>query len=103
MTEKLGFSIDIEKARTLTSSVSPTKITQTTTPWDSTATLTTAYGRPDVDSLIKKVVSKADDWDRVVIAACGPSALMKAVRGTAASAIRVKGPSVELHCEAFGW
>lgn len=102
-TKNLGFSIDVEKTGTLTTSVSSTKITQTMTPWDSTATLSTAYGRPDVDSLIKEVVSKADDWDRVVIAACGPSGLMRAVRGTAANAIQVKGPSVELHCEAFGW
>ena len=53
--------------------------------------------------LIKDVVAKADDNDRIAIAACGPEGLMSCVRKTAAECIRVKGPSVELHCEQFGW
>lgn len=102
--EKVDFSIDIEKAPTSVASATLTELAEARTPWDSTATLTTTYGRPDVHSLIKDVVSKAGYGDRVVIAACGPPpGLMKAVRSTAASAMQMKGPSVELHCEAFGW
>jgi NAD(P)H-flavin reductase len=101
--EKLDFSIDIEKAPVSTTSTTLTELAGARTPWDSTATLNTTYGRPDVNSLIKDVVAKAQDGERVVIAACGPPGLMKTVRSTAASAIQLKGPNVELHCEAFGW
>ena len=101
--EKLDFSIDIEKAPTLPTSATLTEPAGAQTPWDSTATLNTTYGRPDVSRLIKDVVAKAEDGERVVIAACGPPGLMRAVRSTAASSIQLKGPRVELHCEAFGW
>jgi hypothetical protein len=37
------------------------------------------------------------------VAACGPDSLNWGVRRTVAGLIRVKGPSVELHCEQFGW
>ena len=65
--------------------------------------LATLQGRPDVETLIKDVVAKGDDAERIMIAACGPDGLMAAVRRTAAQCIRTKGPSVELHCEQFGW
>lgn len=60
-------------------------------------------GRPDVDGIVKRIISETSDDERVVIAACGPDGLMFSVRKTAASCISVKGPSVELHCEQFGW
>lgn len=60
-------------------------------------------GRPDVETLIKNIVASANDNERVAIAACGPDALMWTVRRTATNAIKVKGPSIELHCEQFGW
>ena len=60
-------------------------------------------GRPDIDTLIKERVAQSADWERVAIAACGPDRMMKTVRRAAAEVIRVKGPSVELHCEQFGW
>lgn len=73
--------------------------------WESTSSLrlNVVNGRPDIDTLIKERVAQAADWERVVIAACGPDGMMKTVRRTAAEVIRVKGPSVELHCEQFGW
>lgn len=101
--EKLDYSVDIEKATSLTTSTPFTEIIETSTPWDSTTTLATTYGRPDVANLITGVVAKASNDERVLIAACGPRGLMKTVRSTAASSIRTKGPSVQLHCEAFGW
>jgi hypothetical protein len=48
-------------------------------------------------------VRNAGEIDRIIIAACGPDGLMKNVRRVAADCITVKGPSVELHCEQFGW
>ncbi len=71
--------------------------------WDSTSSLSAIPGRPDVQRLITEAVSKASPEERVVIAACGPDGLMFDVRRTAANCIRVNGPSVELHCEQFGW
>ena len=71
--------------------------------WVSTSTLNIISGRPDVENVVRSVVRNADVTERVAIAACGPEGLMRAVRRTAADCITVKGPSVELHCEQFGW
>lgn len=71
--------------------------------WSSTSSVNILHGRPDVDGIIKRIVAETPDEDRVIIAACGPDALMWSVRKTAASCIEVNGPSVELHCEQFGW
>jgi ferredoxin-NADP reductase len=60
-------------------------------------------GRADVETLINNFVSSASDDERIAIAACGPESLMSTVRRTATNAIKVDGPSIELHCEQFGW
>jgi NAD(P)H-flavin reductase len=60
-------------------------------------------GRPIVGHLITAVVAKAGEREKVAIAACGPQGLMKAVTRAAVGVMGVNGPSVELHCEAFGW
>jgi hypothetical protein len=79
-----------------------TSMTNTTHEWDSTL-----HGvlprRPDIETLIKNVVGSAGDDERIAIAACGPDSLMWEVRRTATNAIKVQGPSIELHCEQFGW
>lgn len=60
-------------------------------------------GRPDIAALLRDAVNSVDKNKRVLIAACGPDGLMKIVRNTAADLITNDGPSVELHCEQFGW
>ncbi|CAK7213325.1 hypothetical protein SBRCBS47491_001767 [Sporothrix bragantina] len=60
-------------------------------------------GRPDAATVIRNAVSSTARSQRVLVAACGPPALMKAVRSATASCITSDGPSVELHCEQFGW
>ncbi|KAI0134606.1 ferric reductase NAD binding domain-containing protein [Xylariales sp. AK1849] len=60
-------------------------------------------GRPDIAALVQEAVRSVDKDKRVLIAACGPDSLMKVVRNTAAGLITKEGPSVELHCEQFGW
>jgi hypothetical protein len=72
-------------------------------PWDSTASLAVLHGRPDVERLVKDIVRNARESDRIAIAACGPDGLMSDVRKVAAGSIKVKGPSIELYCEQFGW
>jgi hypothetical protein len=94
--------IDIEKhASTTSSPVTPTS--RTITPWDSTTSLNVVTGRPDIEALVREIVGSAGEDERIAIAACGPHSLMSTVRRVSAEAIRVKGPSVELHCEQFGW
>ncbi|KAI1301984.1 ferric reductase NAD binding domain-containing protein [Xylaria venustula] len=61
------------------------------------------YGRPDIETSIREAISSAAKDERVLVAACGPQGLVNTVRNTTASCIRVDGPSVELHCEQFGW
>ncbi|TVY94022.1 Ferric/cupric reductase transmembrane component [Lachnellula willkommii] len=60
-------------------------------------------GRPDIATIINEIVEKAEDNNRVVVAACGPDNLMQATRSTVAKNIKVNGPSIELHVEQFGW
>jgi hypothetical protein len=60
-------------------------------------------GRPVVENVICQAVAKARDSERIVIAACGPHGLMEAVRKATADVIRADGPSIEVHCEDFGW
>lgn len=60
-------------------------------------------GRPNVDNSIRKIIAETPNDERVVIAACGPDSLMFNIRRVAASCIKVNGPSIELHCEQFGW
>lgn len=60
-------------------------------------------GRPDITTIVNEIVEKAEDNDRVVVAACGPDSLMQATRSIVAKNIKVNGPSIELHVEQFGW
>lgn len=60
-------------------------------------------GRPDIAHFIMEMVEKSSANDRIVVAACGPQSLMQAARKTVAGCIKVDGPSLELHCEQFGF
>lgn len=74
-----------------------------------TTTITHPYqhavkaGRPDLASLIREAVNTTPPNQRVLVAGCGPDALMRVIRDTTAKLIRTDGPAVELHCEQFGW
>ncbi|KAI0110858.1 ferric reductase NAD binding domain-containing protein [Nemania sp. FL0031] len=67
------------------------------------SSLPVTYGRPNIEALVREAILSVDKDKRVLIAACGPTGLVNTVRNTTASCIRVDGPSVELHCEQFGW
>ncbi|CAN8106228.1 unnamed protein product [Discula destructiva] len=60
-------------------------------------------GRPDAAALIREAVASTPTTGRVLVAACGPDGLLRTVRDVTAGLIRGDGPSVELHCEKFGW
>ncbi len=64
---------------------------------------TVSSGRPDTATLVMDAVRATPAEQRVLVAVCGPRALMKTVRNTTAKCIRGDGPGVELHCEQFGW
>lgn len=61
------------------------------------------YGRPDIEAMVRQAILSVDKDKKVLVAACGPTRLVDTVRNTTASCIKVNGPSVELHCEQFGW
>lgn len=61
------------------------------------------YQRPDVEAIIRTSIGKTRSDQHVIVLGCGPDRLMKMVRNTTASCIKGDGPSVELHCEQFGW
>ncbi|KAH8893919.1 hypothetical protein GQ53DRAFT_840208 [Thozetella sp. PMI_491] len=60
-------------------------------------------GRPNVEAEVRDAIESTPRNQRILVAACGPSALMKTVRNTTASCIKVDAPSIELHLEEFGW
>jgi hypothetical protein len=53
--------------------------------------------------MIREAISDTACEDRVLISGCGPNKLMDLIRETTADCIHSKGPSIELHCEQFGW
>lgn len=65
--------------------------------------LTIYQGRPNIAAIITEIVSNADRGDRIAITACGPDSMIQMTRKSVAKSIRVDGPSLELHCEQFGW
>jgi Ferric reductase NAD binding domain len=60
-------------------------------------------GRPDVVNIVTEIVDRADKNESIAVAACGPDSLMQITRKTVARNIRGEGPSLEFHCEQFGW
>ncbi|KAJ2998694.1 hypothetical protein NUW58_g239 [Xylaria curta] len=61
------------------------------------------YSRPNLEDLVSEAILSLDKDKKILIAACGPDRLVSVVRNATASCIPVDGPSVELHCEQFGW
>ncbi len=70
---------------------------------DSYSGIPITWKRPDVPAMIRGVVEEAARDQSVLVMGCGPKALMTEVRNTTAECIRTDGPTVELHCEQFGW
>jgi hypothetical protein len=62
-----------------------------------------SYGRPNIETLVREAIMSLDKDKRVLVGACGPTGLVESVRNTVAECVSVEGPSVELHCEQFGW
>ncbi|KAF7561286.1 hypothetical protein G7046_g2853 [Stylonectria norvegica] len=93
-------SVDLEKMSPTSLDDSPSSPTSSINPFP---TAIVAYKRPDVPQLIRTAVEKTSKDERVLIMGCGPESLMTAVRNTTVDCIRRDGPSVELHCEQFGW
>jgi ferredoxin-NADP reductase len=94
-------SIDPEKdAASDTDLASPVEGLDPTT---SIHNLAISFERPKVAGLVETAIITTASDRRVLVMACGPEGLMKQVRNTTAASIRKHGPSVELHCEQFGW
>jgi predicted ferric reductase len=63
----------------------------------------TQEGRPQIKILIADAVARARPGQKVLVLACGPTGMIKDVRRSVAANLHAGGPSVELHCEQFGW
>ncbi|KAI9684513.1 MAG: hypothetical protein M1829_002323 [Trizodia sp. TS-e1964] len=61
------------------------------------------YGRPDVAAIIANTVSGSSDKETIAVGACGVRAMTNEVRKVVADSIEVRGPSISLFCEEFGW
>ncbi|KAF4979832.1 hypothetical protein FZEAL_4048 [Fusarium zealandicum] len=92
-TEKEGFSSPVE------SPVSPSIESKS----EPTSDIPIMYGRPDVAFLVCEAVQGVSADKRVLVMGCGPRTLISTVRNSTAGCIADNGPSVELHCEQFGW
>lgn len=62
-----------------------------------------SHGRPDVTDIVRKAVDGTPVNQRVLVMCCGPDGLTTEVRNATARKISRRGPTVELHCEQFGW
>jgi len=60
-------------------------------------------GRPEVRKIIQEAIGSCDKNEKIIIAACGPDSMMAITRQCVVDNIKTSGPSVELHCEQFGW
>ncbi|KAK2596642.1 hypothetical protein QQS21_006263 [Conoideocrella luteorostrata] len=61
------------------------------------------YQRPDVATIIREAIGDTSVDERVLVTGCGPAKLMHLMRETTTDCIQAEGPSIELHCEQFGW
>ncbi|KAH7011950.1 ferric reductase NAD binding domain-containing protein [Ilyonectria destructans] len=89
--EKTGLSTLVE------SPVSPLDVAEPSDDFSIT------YRRPDVAALIKAGVEGVPSNQRVLVMGCGPQTLTTTVRDATSECIRTEGPTIELHCEQFGW
>lgn len=60
-------------------------------------------GRPDIPSLIAQVIDGAADFDTVAVGGCGVTMMMDEIRAVVADKMDVRGPSLSVFCEEFGW
>lgn len=62
-----------------------------------------AYGRPNVHAVIKDAVDGMSPDREVLIAGCGPSTLLNAVRLATRACTTDQSPNIQLHLEELGW
>lgn len=102
--EKLAAKAAVEDAPRLPSreieAVKPTSIMDAD---DATLPPYAVPGRPDVQSIVRRITSECETSQRVLVAACGPTGLSDNVRDAVRDCTSIDGPGLDLHLEAFGW
>ncbi|KAG6008197.1 hypothetical protein E4U21_004796 [Claviceps maximensis] len=93
-------SVDLEKSIRSTSDYNLTSDAGHAVDSDNTVV---KYQRPDVAELIREAIGNTAAHESILVSGCGPAKLMDMMRETASDCIRTDGPSIELHCEKFGW
>jgi hypothetical protein len=61
------------------------------------------YEKLRVEAMIHDSIQAAGSDSRILIASCGPKSLMAAVSAAATQYVTPEGPSIDVHCESFGW
>ncbi|CAH0052280.1 unnamed protein product [Clonostachys solani] len=61
------------------------------------------YEKLRAEAMIHESIQAAGRDSRVLIASCGPKSLMAAVSAAATQYMTPEGPSIDVHCESFGW
>ncbi|KAK7423746.1 hypothetical protein QQX98_000936 [Neonectria punicea] len=61
------------------------------------------YEKLNVEDTVCELMESIGVDERVLIAGCGPPGLMKDIKTVAGRCIRTNGPSIDIHCEDFGW
>ena len=95
------------RTRTLSSSKETENFSELASPIEGVAPevrrIDVQFTRPKIAGLLDEAFQGAVSSERVLVMACGPPGLRDQVRGSTAQRIQTAGPSVELHCESFGW
>ncbi|KAF3025525.1 hypothetical protein E8E14_009135 [Neopestalotiopsis sp. 37M] len=64
---------------------------------------TLSYGKLRLEMVLVDLVAGTNAHQRVLIGVCGPSGMTATSRDVVSTLIQSDGPSIDLHCESFGW
>ncbi|KAK6193285.1 hypothetical protein LQW54_012612 [Pestalotiopsis sp. IQ-011] len=76
---------------------------ENSSPTDDAAGWVLMYQKLKVDEVLTGLVAAADAHQRMLIGVCGPSGMTAASRDVVSTLMQPNGPSIDLHCESFGW
>ncbi|KAI0156022.1 ferric reductase transmembrane component 5 [Pestalotiopsis sp. NC0098] len=78
-------------------------LNENSSPTDVGAGWALMYQKLKVDKVLTDLVAGADSHQRMLIGVCGPSGMTAASRDVVSTLMQPSGPSIDLHCESFGW
>ncbi|ETS79288.1 hypothetical protein PFICI_09141 [Pestalotiopsis fici W106-1] len=61
------------------------------------------YGKLRLNKILPELVAGANVNQRILIGVCGPTGMTATSRDVVSPLMQPNGPSIDLHCESFGW